>query len=445
MNWASLVLVSASGCIDTDPEPFFVHSGASTSSWQRAESGDHASQSWVETQFQIVEDQARSCWSRGGRYWETDLDTSSYVATLRIAGSTWEAADCPECLQNFVDLWNGLPDRLLGGICAHALCDRGQVQSRIYPLYLSRALHVEFALPSPAQHVKVRELSHWSQLRLDFVVGGINSCGTTSMAKALDQIGDIDFTMDGEDNFFYRHDSLLPYREEVESFNFQWLSHSCSQCLRGLRHPGLYHSHRVRLALAHIPRLKVVIVVCDPVSRFEKWFWMFLHCKSYPAKPRHKLKADGPERCFHSPASALEEPEMLRQSSFGFHLRSLHSVFGSRLRVIHQAHLRHHPIEACTNVVQFLGARMPPSFKVERHNHQRGYRTNMCQNQSLVADLQKLLLEEYDAMEVVLSAAGGGLALPKELQLRQTRCDRPEEMQGMAPEVDRAPLLVAMP
>ena len=45
-------------------------------------------------------------------------------------------------------------------------------------------------------------------------------------------------------------------------------------------------------------------------------FWMFLHCKSYPAKPRHKLKADGPERCFHSPASALEAPKFALVVSF---------------------------------------------------------------------------------------------------------------------------------
>ena len=69
-------------------------------------------------------------------------------------------------------LWSGVPDRLLGGICAHATCDRaqaawlnprcletvlslfGQVQAQIYPVYLARALHLKFALPSTAEHLK---------------------------------------------------------------------------------------------------------------------------------------------------------------------------------------------------------------------------------------------------------------------------------------------------
>ena len=34
-------------------------------------------------------------------------------------------------------------------------------------------------------------------------------------------------------------------------------------------------------------------------------FWMQLHCKGHAAMPRHKL-ADGRERCFRGPVSALE-------------------------------------------------------------------------------------------------------------------------------------------
>ncbi|CAE7884810.1 TY2B-C [Symbiodinium microadriaticum] len=438
---ASLAFVSVWCCVDIDPEPFFLHSGASTASWRRAENGDASAEHWVNARFQAVEEQARRCWSVGGRYWETELDTPSYVSTLRVSGSTHDA-DCPGCLDRFMGLWSGVPDRLLGGLCAHATCDRAKVQAQVYPVYLARALHLKFALPSTAEHLKVQELSHWSQLHLDFVIGGLSSCGTNTITNALDQVNDVDFTMHVEDDFFYKHDSLLPYRDEVESFNFQWLSHSCSECLRGLRHPGLYHSHRVRLALTHIPRLKVVIIVCDPVSRFEKWFWMHLHCKAHAVMPRHKL-ADGRERCFRGPVSALEEPEMVRQASFGFHIRSLYGLLGSRLRMIHQAHLRHQPVETYTDVAHFLGARkLPATFKIERHNHQRGYRTDLCQNESLVRDLQQLFLDEYDAMEALLSSVGG-LPLPEELLLRQTRCDRPEELEGVAPETRPAPLLVA--
>ena len=105
--------------------------------------------------------------------------------------------------------------------------------------------------------------------------------------------------------------------------------------------------------------------------------------------------------------------------------------------------MRHLPTDTFANVARFLGARRLPDFKVERHNHQKGYRTDLCENKSLVTDLQNLLVDEYRAMELLLASNADGLPLPEELLLRQTRCDRPEEMQGASPEMRRAPLLVA--
>ena len=35
--------------------------------------------------------------------------------------------------------------------------------------------------------IQVLELSHWSQLKLDFVIGGLDSCGTNTLTHGLGQ------------------------------------------------------------------------------------------------------------------------------------------------------------------------------------------------------------------------------------------------------------------
>ncbi|CAJ1385885.1 unnamed protein product, partial [Effrenium voratum] len=280
---------------------------------------------------------------------------------------------------------------------------------------------------------------------LDFVVGGLASCGTTTVAKTLAQAPDIDFTVDGEDDFFYQHDSLLPYRAEVEAFNFGWLRRDLfgrRGGVLGLRHPGLFHSHRVRLALQAVPRLKMILVVCDPLSRFEKLFWAFHQCKAN-AQARLPVGPERRSRCFHSARAALEEPELLLRAQFGPHLRQLRRLLPERLRAVHQAHFREGGSEAFRSLARFLSARSP-EFQIARHNHHGGHRSDLCHNASLVSELQARLSSEYQAVEELLDACSD-LPLPQELLLRQTRCDRAEELaEPEAPEPRPLPRLVPL-
>lgn len=67
-------------------------------------------------------------------------------------------------------------------------------------------LNSPLPFPVPAEpQLAVAELSHWSHFRLDFVIAGLDNCGTTSLGRWLQQLDDIEFSRLGEeDDFFLR-------------------------------------------------------------------------------------------------------------------------------------------------------------------------------------------------------------------------------------------------
>jgi len=237
---------------------------------------------------------------------------------------------------------------------------------------------------------------------------------------------DISFTQPGEDDFFFKHDRILPYKSEVEEFNSAWMARGRQKPrLRGLDHPGLFNHPRTRYALAHIPGLRVIAIACDPLSRLDKLFWRFHLCRRdktpLPVGPKRE------RRCWHSVGAALEEPEILTRWSMRDGLRSLQRLFGPRLHLIHQEYLRNLPWEAFNGVATFLGAApFPPWAMFQRHNWERGHRTDLCRNATLFRVLKARLEPEYVAVEELLTEAGQEVT--GEVQLRKTRCERAEEL-----------------
>ncbi|CAE8632889.1 unnamed protein product [Polarella glacialis] len=124
----------------------------------------------MDQRFTAVETQARHCWALGGRYWEFVLNTASYVAGFRISGGD---APCEGCLEDFAARWQQVPDTLIGGLCAPPPCGAAHVTGLIFTRHMERLLQLTFRLPAPDAAQAARELSHWSQLRLDFVVAGV--------------------------------------------------------------------------------------------------------------------------------------------------------------------------------------------------------------------------------------------------------------------------------
>ena len=249
---------------------------------------------------------------------------------------------------------------------------------------------VAFPVPTEAE-AQVVELSHWSRFELDFVIAGVDNCGTTSLGRWLQQLEGVEFSRGGEeDESLFAHDRLLPYLSEVEAFNSQWRS---SSTLKGLRHPSLWAHLRARMALARIQRLRVLLVVCDPLSRIDKAFWWYHICNpSLPHPEAGPLLRPG--TCYDSIASALE-PGFLRRFDVRRHLEHVQRLFGQRLVVLHQEHLRLQAPEAFYRVLLFLGLTAPEWCRLARHNHRPGHRTDLCNNDTLVLRFKEALAPEH--------------------------------------------------
>eukprot|EP00411_Alexandrium_monilatum_P121986 CAMPEP_0175635444 /NCGR_PEP_ID=MMETSP0097-20121207/1694_1 /TAXON_ID=311494 /ORGANISM="Alexandrium monilatum, Strain CCMP3105" /LENGTH=249 /DNA_ID=CAMNT_0016941081 /DNA_START=1 /DNA_END=747 /DNA_ORIENTATION=- len=187
----------------------------------------------------------------------------------------------------------------------------------------------------------------------------------------------------------------------------------------------MFGSPRIRQALAAISGLRVIVIVCEPVSRLDKLFWRFYQCRKdatpLPSGPDRKA------RCWHTAGAMLEVPELLSRWRMRDGIRSVLRLFGPRLLLLHQQFLRSSPLETYNTAAAFVGAMpWPPWASFQRYNWDRGHRTDLCRNASLLSLVKARLEPEYAALEELLVEAGTELL--DAAQIRTTRCDRPEEL-----------------
>eukprot|EP00439_Symbiodinium_sp_Y106_P069015 s1324_g11.t2 len=405
-------LVSASGAA-TAAKVDYWRGGLQTDEWP----GHYA-----EYLLNLSEVCASTCWGAGARYWELSLDRELYFRSW--IGTTLQL-DCQGCPELPVKV-EALAPVVHVGLCAPELCSAGEVREELLSRYLMHVLGAALAFPVPTRaEAQIEELSHWSKFQLDFVIAGVDNCGTTSLGRWLQQLEEVEFSRGGEeDASLFSHDRLLPYVSEVQAFNSQWRSPST---LKGLRHPSLWAHLRVRMALARIQRLRVFLVVCDPLSRIDKAFWWYHVCNPPLPHPEAGPLLRTPGACFQSISSVLEDPNFLRRFEVRRHLEHVQRLFHQRLAVLHQEHLRLTAPEAFHSALHFLGLPAPEWGRLTRHNHRPGHRTDLCHNATLIRQFKELLAPEYVYLEQLLNNVGM-LPVPEQLLLRQSRCDRLEEL-----------------
>lgn len=316
-------------------------------------------------------------------------------------------------------------------ICIPASCEQEALETEVLPRYIRQLLRIPALLPAfKSGQSTFNEVRHWSDLSLDFVIAGVDCCGTTSLRRNLPQHPEIGMTEWGLEWFFggIIQRRTLPLKSHVDGFNGKWGPTRPRPRILGLYTAGLFHIIKDLLSVSLIPGIRLVVTLCDPLGRLEKHFWVDHYCGSAPDS--------GP--CHSSIAKALRMPDFMKKQLVGADLLKLQSRFGKQLLFVHQESLRFAPVETYKRIATFLGASLPfpAGMSFGRYNSQRGHRTDLCRNASLVRAFHRYLSRYYAALERVLEVAGE--PVPYALRLRLTRCDRAEELVDVRCDPERS-------
>jgi len=386
--------------------------------------------------YSTAQSQLMGCWVHGGRYWSTSLPVEEIVRLIAQQSPPDDLHNVQQIL-SAIKSWDS-GTRSHGALCAPWECDRPEIEEEVFPRLLGQLLRLPKLSPLRPSHLDVFELSDWSRFKLDFVIAGVSGCGSSSLRRNLGLHPSIDFTSATEDPLLFQYD-ILPSRAQVEDFNRQREGHTHRPRILGLHNPMMFGSAIVRQILSLIPNLQVVVIACDLLSRFEKFFFEDHYCHPDMERALQSLerrKRPPGAKCQPSIRAALEDPSLRKSYAVGPHLENLRNLFGPRVWMVHQEHLRTSPGDVYNALAISLGAGPFPSHvKFHRYNSRRGHRTDLCHNMTLVRELQRAFAEDYAAVERAMAFEG---PVPAELLLRTTRCDRPSELNELAPRCPNA-------
>lgn len=299
---------------------------------------------------------------------------------------------------------------------------------------------------------------------LDFAIVGVTHCGTSALQWNLRNHPEIVF-VGGQVEFDWeplRSRRLLPTKDEIAMFNEQGRIEEAKKApgarhkerggvgkpplLRGVNFNAMIRAEAYELhaLLMTNPNLRAVVVLCDPVDRFEKRAWLFHFCGE------QWLGAGGTKPCI---SSIRDVANSSRTWSFlatktgatrlGSLLRRLRTFFRERLLVIHQQTLLARPRAAYDFVARFLGAgAFGPEASFDVVNAAKGHRTDLCRQglEDVLRLVKRKHARDYAAIREVLqdswrwlpeSLRPGELQdiwVPERIYERQSRCDLPGEL-----------------
>ena len=388
---------------------------------------------WLDRLYGEAQAQILGCWVHGGRYWELTVNITKLFHMTT-------ASSKPRFLRHLSRLSGqeddldaeSLPDMRLS-ICAPQECEGDSMPSifeRTYAQkFMGRRASLRIGNSSLSDVLHIEELADWSSLHVDFVVGGVDGCGTSSLHRNLNEHPEIAFSTWAEDFFFTEQlaHRLLPLKSQVDGYNAQLKTIADEQSRRfGIRprligtcNPTIFSYALARRKFASMPNLKMIVILCDPLGRMEKLFMEYHFCG----------QAGAPKgQCFQSAGALLKERHrklrrFWRSRAIAEHMPSMMSLFSGRILFVHQEQLRNHAQETYLSLANFLGARysFPHETMFLRYNSVGGHRTDLCHNQTLVSLLKRELEPEYLMQETLMRAAEE--VVPERLRRRLTRCD----------------------
>ncbi|CAJ1430694.1 unnamed protein product [Effrenium voratum] len=386
----------------------------------------------------------RCCFNLGGRAWELGFDLFWYLERLRVSA--------PDLAQRVARDFSNPEDAdgsvLYGVFCAPSSCTEKTIAPAALRYLIADICHleVERVLAPDPDLASVVELGDWANVRVDFVVAGLARCGTTSVESSLFQHPEIDFTSGatGEDYTIFgqgQQNKFVPTREQVAFHHSRYAGKNSSSRLLGLKNPGIATYPLSYYTIWLLRRMKLILVVCDPLGRIEKEFMIYHYCHddveaavlradTIPSKHRARKDCDRSIRAL----SSRQHKGWLLERMISRHLMELMTLFGhDRLLVLHRASFRDAPLETYSHVAKWLGATQPFPEEVifKRRNFRLGHRTDLCRNVSLQRTMKRLLAPEYDAL--LRALAWQSFTFPQrgaqlELGRKITRCDMPQEL-----------------
>ena len=407
---------------------------------------------WLDQLLGEAQMQVLGCGVHSGRYWEMTLDIPK-LFQLMVMGSkhillrllSIHIAKIEDHLQTHEDL----PDIMRLSICAPSSCNEQLLVDRIFPEHFAPKLMGRNAArklgnSSFGDVLHINELQDWSSIDIDFAIGGTDSCGTSSLHKNLGKHPEIVFST-VEEEFFFTADlahRLLPLKSQVDAYNARlqgikeqkWKSAGFQPRLVGICNPTIFALGLARRKLAAILKLKMIMILCDPVGRVEKLFMEYHYCFDDLNDAKLRGLAAGRDEtkpCLPSAESLLSERYgQLRQfwqnRAVATHMPAMMHLFSGRLIFVHQEQLREDSERVFLSLATFLGVTFSfgkTSFL--RYNSIGGNRTDLCYNRSLIRALQRHLEPEYHMQEEILTQARE--SIPDSLRFRVTRCDRQAE------------------
>ncbi|CAE7304691.1 unnamed protein product [Symbiodinium necroappetens] len=376
----------------------------------------------------------------GGRYWDIELKLHEYLSSVSW---TWTYGSGKE--------GEALGRLMPFGLCAPLSCSAQVLRSEVVPQFVGHLLGLNtttIRLGAPSDAVlKTRELVLWQELPLDFVIAGIDRCGTSSLHHNLGQHPEIAFLKPfGEDSLLLFQRSL-PSREELEvcrSRRAEHAEHADARCLA------------VHVSAALVPQdcwVHAILESSQDGTGFEaprrdsKGFGsvslgsslrppgalllgLLAAKKTRPplrrvaealptkARAQQVSPSSTPPRCWTSVAAALDDLHggfqseehrqklqsnpngaqhpLLERHRFGPSLPGIRKLFRDRVLMIHQDSLRNNARETWNRIATFLGASpFPSQAQFPRKNALPGHRTDLCRNASAVRRLKRILEPEY--------------------------------------------------
>ncbi|CAK8996348.1 unnamed protein product [Durusdinium trenchii] len=354
-----------------------------------------------EAQGQIL-----GCGVHGGRYWEIqmyyqrlyDLAPKSMRTKILKAFAESSGANRPRSGEE-------LPPSMRVTLCIPAECDKPMIRETIIPRFFAPkhvGLEPYEAKDALQNALDVNELADWSDINIDFVIGGVFFCGTTSLHRNLDKHPELAFSSPEEDYFITAQMAhrLLPLKSDVAAFNQQLEAAKDAKAqatghrphLVGIRNPMIFHLPLARHKIARITKAKMILILCDPLGRLEKAFMFHLYCfQGNLAEAKQQglasnftfLGSPRDDTCFDSASVLLTERDgelksFWQHAEVAVHVPNLAQLFRGRMMVVHQEQLRRIPKNVFASLAHFLKVSPELIPSSTRHNSIGGHRTDLC-------------------------------------------------------------------